>query len=60
MSFLDGYSRYNQVIIDEEDRLKTTFMTKWGTFAYKRMSFVLINLGATFKHAMDESCKGLI
>ena len=23
MSFLDGYSRYNQVMVEEEDRLKT-------------------------------------
>ena len=32
MSFLDGYLGYNQVMVDEEDRLNMAFMTKWGTF----------------------------
>ena len=35
-SLLDGFSGYNQVLVVEEDRLKTTFRTKWGTFAYRR------------------------
>ena len=47
-SLLDGFSGYNQVLVAEEDRLKTTFRTKWGTFAYRRMPFGLINVGATF------------
>ena len=60
MSFLDGYSGYNQVMVDEEDRLKTSFTTKWGTFSYRRMPFRLINAGATFQRAMDEAFKELI
>ena len=47
-------------MVDEEDRLKVAFTTKWGTFAYGRMPFGLINTGATFEGAMDESFKGLI
>ena len=47
-SLLDGFSGYNQVLVAEEGRLKTTFRTKWGTFAYRRMPFRLINAGATF------------
>ena len=31
-SLLDGFSGYNQVLVAEEDRLKTTFRTKWRTF----------------------------
>ena len=50
---LDGFSGYNQVLVAEEDRLKTTFRTKWGTFAYRRMPFGLINAGATFQSTMD-------
>ena len=53
MSFLHGYSGYNQVMVEEEDRLKTTFTTKWGTFAYRRMPFRLINAGATSQRAID-------
>lgn len=60
MSFLDGYSGYNRVMVDEGDRLKIDFTTKWGTFSYKRMPFVLINTGAMFQRAMDEAFKGLI
>lgn len=47
-------------MVDEEDRLKTTFMIKWGTFSYKRMPFGLINAVATFQRAMDKDFKGLI
>jgi hypothetical protein len=59
-SLLDGFSGYNQVLVSEEDRLKTTFRTKWGTFAYKRMPFGLINAGETFQRAMDVDFRGLI
>jgi hypothetical protein len=53
MSFLDGFSGYNQVWVNEYDRHKTTFTTPWGTFKYLRMIFGLINLGATFHRAME-------
>ena len=59
MSFMDGYSRYNQVIVEEEDRLKMAFTMKWGTFAYRRMPFGLINVGVTFQRAMDYAFQGL-
>jgi hypothetical protein len=36
---------YNQVLVSEDDQLKTTFQTKWGTFSYKHMPFGLINDG---------------
>ena len=52
-SLLDAFSGYNQVLVAEEDRLKTTFRTKWGTFSYRRMPFGLINIGDTFQRAMD-------
>ena len=47
-SLLDGFSGYNQVLVAEEDRLKASFRTRWGTFSYRRMPFGLINDGATF------------
>jgi hypothetical protein len=59
-SLLDGFSRYNQVLVSEDDRLKTTFRTKWGTFSYKHMPFGLINAGETFQRAMDVAFRGLI
>ena len=59
-SLLDDFSGYNQVLVLEEDHLKTTFQTKWGTFAYKCMLFGLINAGETFQRAMDVDFRGLI
>jgi len=35
-----------------EDMEKTTFITLWGTFCYKVMSFGLKNVGATYQRAM--------
>jgi len=35
-----------------EDMEKTTFVTLWGTFCYKVMSFGLKNAGATYQQAM--------
>ena len=52
-SLLDEFSGYNQVLVEEKDRLKTTFCTNWGTFVYRRIPFGLINDGATFQRAMD-------
>jgi hypothetical protein len=59
-SLLDGFSGYNQVLVLEEDRLKTTSQTKWGTFTYKCMPSGLINAGETFQRAMDIAFQGLI
>jgi hypothetical protein len=60
MSMLDGFSGYNQVLVAEEDREKTTFITPWETYAYARMPFSLKNAGATFQMAMDHAFNGLI
>jgi hypothetical protein len=50
--FLDGYSRYNQVLVDPEDQEKTIFTCPFGTFAYRRMPFGLCNAQATFQRCM--------
>ncbi|RDX70256.1 hypothetical protein CR513_50523, partial [Mucuna pruriens] len=51
-SFMDGFLGYNQILMAEEDREKTTFVTLWGTFCYKVMPFGLKNAGATYQRAM--------
>jgi putative transposase len=48
MSMLDGFFGYNQVLVAEEDRANTTFITPWETYAYSWMPFGLRNYGATF------------
>ncbi|MCO5574473.1 hypothetical protein L7F22_028258 [Adiantum nelumboides] len=45
----DGYSRYFQIRIAEEDQKKTTFVTPWGCFSYRVIPFGLTNAPATFQ-----------
>ena len=52
LSFIDGFFGYNQIKIAPEDMEKITFVTQWGTFCYKVMSFGLKNAGATYQRAM--------
>jgi hypothetical protein len=47
-SFTDGFSGYHQVIISEDDKKKTTFITEWGSFTYNVMPFGLKNSPAVF------------
>jgi len=51
-SFMDGFFGYNQIKMAPKDMEKTTFITLWGTFCYKVMSFGLKNDGATYQRAM--------
>ena len=60
MSFLDEFLGYNQILVHPNDRLKTTFRTKWGTYAYQNMPFGLISAGATFQRVMNTNFRGLI
>ena len=59
-SLLDGFFGYNQVLVSKIDQLKTTFRTPWGTYAYRKMPFGLINARATFQRATDIAFRGLI
>ena len=49
---MDGFSGYNQIKMVDEDKLKTAFVTHWGTFVYDVMPFGLKNARATYQHAM--------
>ena len=60
LSLLDGFSGYNQILVSPDDQLKTAFRTPWGTYAYRKMPFGLINAGATFQWEMDIDFRGLI
>ena len=51
-SFLDGFSRYNQIQISPEEQDKTTFTCPLGTFAYWVLPFGLFNAPATFQRAV--------
>lgn len=53
MSLLDGFSRFNQIVVHPDDQEKTAFTTPWGIFMYAKMPFRLMNVGETFQRAMD-------
>ena len=48
LSFLNCYSGYHQITLKKEDQIKTAFITPYGAYAYKTMSFGLKNTGATY------------
>ena len=39
LSFMDAFSGYNQIPMDEQDEESTTFITNQGLFYYKVMPF---------------------
>ena len=48
LSFMDAFSSYNQIKMEEANQEKTSFVTNQGLFCYKVMPFVLKNVGATY------------
>jgi hypothetical protein len=52
-SFMDNFSRYNQIHINPKHQHKTTFICPWGTFSYRKMPFGMKNAGATFQWDMS-------
>jgi hypothetical protein len=60
MSLIDGFSCYNEIRFKRVKKYKTTFTTRWGTFAYEQINFVLINAGATFHRSPQIAFDDLI
>ena len=54
LTFMDAFSGYNQIKIDEEDQEKTAFITSQGLYCYKVMSFELKNAGATYQRLVNK------
>ncbi|XP_016195433.1 uncharacterized protein LOC107636439 [Arachis ipaensis] len=53
--FLDGYSCYNQIVVDPKDQENTFFTCPYGAFAYRRMPFGLCNAPATIQRSGAEN-----
>lgn len=51
-TFMDGFLKYNQIRMAEEDKEKTTFIIPLGTFYYKVIPFKLKNVEATYQKKM--------
>ena len=54
LSFMDAFSRYNQIPMDKQDEESTTFITKMGLFCYRVMPFALKNAGATYQRLVNK------
>ena len=52
LSFMDGFSGYNQIKMDEKDAIDTAFRTPKGNYYYIVTPFGLKNAGATYQRAM--------
>lgn len=48
MSFMDGFSGYNQIKMHPEDQKHTSFRTPFGVYCYTVMPFGLKNAGAPY------------
>ena len=53
LSFMDAFSGYNQINMNEDDQERTSFVTSQGLFCYKMISFRLKNAGATYQRLMN-------
>ncbi|KAI8550362.1 hypothetical protein RHMOL_Rhmol06G0099900 [Rhododendron molle] len=51
LSFMDGFSGYNQILMAPKDWEKTTFVTEWETYCYRVMPFGMKNAGSTYQRA---------
>ena len=54
LTFMDTFSRYNQIKMAEEDQEKTAFITSQGLYCYKVMPFELKNAGVTYQRLVNK------
>ena len=53
-SFMDAFSGYNQILMNPDDKEKTSFITERGTYCCKVMSFGLKNAVATYQRLVNK------
>ena len=54
LSFMDTFSGYNQIKMNEDDQKRTSFVTSQGLFCYKVMPFEIKNTGAMYQRLMNK------
>ncbi|CAL8087225.1 unnamed protein product [Prunus armeniaca] len=57
LSFIGVYSGYNQILMHEDDKAKTSFIIERRTYCYKVMPFGLKNAGATYQRLVNKIFK---
>lgn len=55
----DANSTYYQINVNESNKDRTTFITKYGSFQFTRMSFGLCNTPSTYARVMNLVLRGL-
>ncbi|KAM1191810.1 hypothetical protein ACFX2G_012463 [Malus domestica] len=53
LSFMNAYSRYNQILMNPPDQEHTAFTTDKGLYCYKVMLFGLKNAGGTYQRLVN-------
>ena len=53
-TFMDAFSRYNQIQMVEEDQEKTAFITRQRLYCYKAMPLGLKNVRATYQRLVNQ------
>ena len=54
LTFMDAFSRYNQIQMDEKDQEKIAFIASQGLYCYKVMPFGLKNARATYQRLVNQ------
>jgi len=54
LTFMDAFSRYNQIQMAEEDQEKIAFITSQGLYCYRVMPFRLKNVRATYQRLVNQ------
>ncbi|KAI5316734.1 hypothetical protein L3X38_036441 [Prunus dulcis] len=57
LSFMDAYSGYCQILMHEDDKVKTSFIIERGTYCYKVMPFGLKSARATYQRLVNKIFK---
>ena len=57
LSLLDYFSGYHQIWLNQEDEEKTSFITPFGTYCFRRMAEALCNVGSTFARMISKVFK---
>ena len=53
-TFMDAFSRYNQIQMAEEDQEKTALIINQGLYCYRVMPFGLKNAGTTYQRLVNQ------
>ena len=54
LSFVDAYSGFHQILLNQADQIKTAFITPYRAYCYRVMCFGLRNAGTTYQRCMQK------